>query len=282
MLEVLCNYFLLFILYSLIGWLLEEVITYIDTKKLVNRGFLIGPICPVYGCGCLLIVSLLKRYMDDPIALFVMAVALCSILEYFTSYFMEKFFKARWWDYSDKKFNINGRICLENVIAFGALGLVIIYVVNPFFLNIIGYLNNMVLYIISIILLIVFFVDYIISLKVISGFSSVAKTIKKDSTEEITKKVREVLLRKGGLYRRLVSAFNFKASENLLKKIKKQVTQTINKQADKVKAAIEKQTVKNKERRRQIKIKYQLRINELKEKLEQEKQKRKNELNKLK
>lgn len=282
MLEVLCNYFLLFILYSFIGWLMEEILTFIDTKKFVNRGFLIGPICPIYGYGCLLIIILLRRYINDPIALFVMAVVLCSLLEYFTSYFMEKFFKARWWDYSQKKFNINGRICLDNMIAFGALGVIVIYVVNPFLMNIISYFNNIALYIVSGILLVVYLVDNIISFKVISGFSSVAKTVKKDSTEEITKKVREALTLKGGLYKRLVSAFNFKASDNLLKKIKKQVTQTINKQADKVKVVIEKQSKKNKELRKKIKLEYQLRINKLKEKVNQEKQKKKEELNKLK
>lgn len=282
MLEVLCNYFLLFILYSFIGWLMEEILTFIDTKKFVNRGFLIGPICPIYGYGCLLIIILLRRYINDPIALFVMAVVLCSLLEYFTSYFMEKFFKARWWDYSQKKFNINGRICLDNMIAFGALGVIVIYIVNPFLMNIISYFNNIALYIVSGILLVIYLVDNIISFKVISGFSSVAKTVKKDSTEEITKKVREALTLKGGLYKRLVSAFNFKASDNLLKKIKKQVTQTINKQADKVKVVIEKQSKKNKELRKKIKLEYQLRINKLKEKVNQEKQKKKEELNKLK
>lgn len=282
MVEILCNYFLLFILYSFIGWLMEEILTFIDTKKFVNRGFLIGPICPIYGYGCLLIIILLRRYINDPIALFVMAVVLCFLLEYFTSYFMEKFFKARWWDYSQKKFNINGRICLDNMIAFGALGVIVIYIVNPFLMNIISYFNNITLYIVSGILLVIYLVDNIISFKVISGFSSVAKTVKKDSTEEITKKVREALTLKGGLYKRLVSAFNFKASDNLLKKIKNQVTQTINKQADKVKVVIEKQSKKNKELRKKVKLEYQLRINKLKEKVNQEKQKKKEELNKLK
>lgn len=282
MLEVFCNYFLLFVMCSFMGWLMEEILTFIDTKKLVNRGFLIGPICPIYGYGCLLIIILLRRYIDDPIALFVMAVVLCSLLEYFTSYFMEKFFKARWWDYSQKKFNINGRICLDNMIAFGALGLLVIYIINPFFMNIIGYLNRTWLYIITSILLVIYIADNIVSLKIISGFSRVAKTIKKDSTEEITKKVREALTFKGGLYKRLVSAFNFKASDNLLKKIKKQVKETIDKQADKVKKVIEKQPLKTKELRKKIKLEYKLKIEKIKQTLMKEKQKQKEELNKIK
>ena len=71
--------------------------------------------------------------MQDPVVLFVMAVVVCGILEYLTSYFMEKIYHARWWDYSSKKFNINGRICLSNLIAFGILGMFIMYISNPFF-----------------------------------------------------------------------------------------------------------------------------------------------------
>ena len=73
---------------------MEMVVCYIATKEWVNRGFLIGPICPIYGCGCLLIILLLDRYLKDPIVLFVMAMLLCSLLEYFTSYLMEKLFKT--------------------------------------------------------------------------------------------------------------------------------------------------------------------------------------------
>lgn len=215
--------FLLFIIYSFFGWCMEMVVCYLSTKKWVNRGFLIGPVCPIYGCGCLLIILLLNKYLDDPIVLFVMAMLLCSFLEYFTSYIMEKIFKARWWDYSHKKYNINGRICLDNIVAFGVLGLLMMYLINPFVLKFLGYVDIRVLNIVSIILGIVFIVDSIISFKVITGFKKVAKTIKKDSTEEITKKVREILSKRGVLYKRLVSAFDFEASDKLIKDIKSKV-----------------------------------------------------------
>ena len=205
------------------GWCLEMVVCYFASKKWVNRGFLLGPICPIYGCGCLIITLLLNRYLDDPIVLFVMAVVLCSILEYFTSYIMEKLFKARWWDYSDRKYNINGRICLDNAILFGVLGLLLSYVINPFVVKVLDLIPTLVFNIISIIILVIFVLDNVISFKVISGFTKVAKTIKKDSTEEITKKVREILVKQGYLYRRLVSAFNFQASEKLIKDIKERV-----------------------------------------------------------
>ena len=134
--EKLSLLFLLFITYSFIGWCMEVGCKLVELKKFINRGFLIGPYCPIYGWGCILIIILLNKYTNDPLVLFIMAIVICSILEYFTSYFMEKLFKARWWDYSRRKFNINGRICLETMIPFGLLGCLIMYFVNPFFVSI--------------------------------------------------------------------------------------------------------------------------------------------------
>lgn len=125
-------YFLLFIIYAVIGWCMEVICKLIQYKKFVDRGFLIGPYCPIYGVGALLITFFLNKYVQDPVVLFVMAIVVCGILEYLTSYFMEKIYHARWWDYSRKKFNINGRICLSNLIAFGILGMFIMYISNHF------------------------------------------------------------------------------------------------------------------------------------------------------
>lgn len=185
-----------------------EVLVSLYTKhKFVNRGFFIGPYCPIYGCGCLLITFLLKQYMDDIIVLFTMAIVICSILEYGTSYVMEKLFHARWWDYSDSKFNLNGRICLETMVPFGVLGCVVMYLINPLLNMLIDLMPYTVLEIVSISLFIVFLIDNIISFEVISNFKRVSFAIKKDSTEEITKKVRETLSRMNFLDKRLVDAF---------------------------------------------------------------------------
>ena len=280
--QIVCIYFLLFIMYSFIGWAMEVLVTYHDTNKLVDRGFLIGPICPIYGFGFLLISILLHRYLNDPIVLFVMAMLICSLLEYFTSYLMEKLFKARWWDYSHKKFNINGRICVDNLVIFGIMGLIAMYLINPFLEGIIRSFSNLTLYIISIVIMVILLADMCISLKVISGFKNIAKTVKKDSTEEITNKVRELLTLKGGLYKRLATAFNFKASEKLLKELKMKVTKSIEKKVEKAKVVIESEKKKRKAQRIKIKNEYKLRINKLKEMLINERQKEKEELKKLK
>lgn len=221
--------FLLFVIYAFLGWCMEVCVALHDEKKLINRGFLIGPICPIYGVGVVLMQILLHRYLDDPVVLFVMAVLVCSFLEYFTGYIMEKLFKARWWDYSNKKFNINGRICLDNLIAFGVLALFVMYIGNPFFISILSKLNIVFLNALAVILGILLLVDLCISFKIINGFKHVTNSVKKDNTEEITKRVREMLINRGGLYRRLVSAFNFETSEMYLKELTTKVKTNINK-----------------------------------------------------
>ena len=122
----------MFIIYSFLGWIVDTTDILITTKKLVNRGFLLGPICPIYGVGVLLMIFLLSRFIDTPLALFILAIFIFMTLEYLTSYFMEKLFNARWWDYSNQKFNLNGRICLETTIPFGLGGMLVMYVINPF------------------------------------------------------------------------------------------------------------------------------------------------------
>lgn len=201
------TWFLLFMIYSFIGWIIEVIDIFIVTKKVINRGFLIGPYCPIYGYGSLFIIYFLHAYTKDPIVLFVMAVAICSILEYTTSYVMEKIFKARWWDYSDSRFNINGRICLETMIPFGIGGCLILYVANPIIMNFLTFIPSIIQTIIASILFIIFLVDNLVSFKVILNFKKVASTIRKDSTEEISKKVRSVLSSKSILSKRLMNAF---------------------------------------------------------------------------
>ena len=202
-------YFLLFIIYSFIGWCMEVALKLIESRKFVNRGFLIGPYCPIYGYGAILITFLLEKYVEDPLTLFIMAILVCGILEYSTSYIMEKIFKARWWDYSKNKFNINGRVCLETIIPFGLLGLLIMYVTNPFFLAKLEKLPEVWLNILFWGLLVIFITDNIVSTVVISYIKKALKFIGKelDSTEEITNKIREVLRQKSPLHKRLADAY---------------------------------------------------------------------------
>lgn len=221
--------FLLFIVYSFIGWSLEVICKLITKHKFINRGFLIGPYCPIYGVGCILIITFLSKYKNDFITLFFMSIVICSILEYLTSYFMEKIFGARWWDYSNKKFNLNGRICLETMISFGILGSIMVYILNPFIESYILKIPNDIMTPLFVIILSIFIIDIIISISIITSFKSTIKTIQKDATEEITKKVKEIILKRSIFHRRLINAFpDIQNKKERLQSLENKIKQKIN------------------------------------------------------
>lgn len=231
----LCILFLLFIMYSFLGWSLEVVCKLLEKGKFINRGFLIGPVCPIYGFGAVSITVLLNKYKSDVIVLFIMAMVISSVLEYFTSYIMEKLFNARWWDYSTKRFNINGRICLETLIPFGILGILITYIVNPFFLSIINKLSIGSIYTLSIILFILLISDLILSYRVVNNVKHTIRKYEKDNTVEISTKVRDILLKRGILYRRIVKAFpNIYQTKEYLIRRRELLNERINKLMDKL------------------------------------------------
>ncbi len=202
--------FFLFLIYSFCGWIIEVIGEVIKSKKFVNRGFLIGPICPVYGSGAILITIILSRYLNDYLAIFGLSVIICGTLEYFTSYLLEKLFNARWWDYSNERFNIKGRICLDNLILFGIAGIVIISFINPLLNSILDLIPNNIRSILFGTLTIILFIDIIMSLSIISKIRSISFNVSnqlKDNTEEISKKVREKILEQSAMYRRVLEAF---------------------------------------------------------------------------
>lgn len=203
----LCILILLFYCYSFIGWLIEIIVTFLKMHKFVNRGFLIGPLCPIYGFGGVLITLLLNRYASDPLVLFIMAIILCAVLEYITSYVMEKVFKNRWWDYSDQKFNINGRVCLECAIPFGIGGIIMFYGINPILITLLTSFSDLALKIITVLLLVITLIDIILSFNIIISLKNISSSIRCDSTEVITKKVKEILNSKTFLHKRLIASF---------------------------------------------------------------------------
>ena len=199
-------YIMLFFIYSLAGWLIEMIPATIREKKFVDRGFLVGPYCPIYGCGVILITLLLKKYANDVVVTFFLSVIICGTLEYLTSYIMEKIFKARWWDYSNNKFNINGRICLETLVPFGIGGVLVLFVFNPFLEKIINLIPDLALNIVTGVLCVLFLIDCIVSFKIILNLKEMTKELK-DNTAEISDKVKRIILNKLGPYKRLVNAF---------------------------------------------------------------------------
>jgi len=155
--------FLTFLIYSFIGYICEIICSRYTQKKLVNRGFLCGPYCPIYGVGGLFILFTLSRFENDPIIVFLLGIIITSALEYFTGFVLEKVFHNKWWDYSHYKFNINGRICLRNSLLFGFGALAIIYAANPYFSKLLLKINSTIINVIVIILSIIFIIDCIYS-----------------------------------------------------------------------------------------------------------------------
>lgn len=202
------GWFLLFLLYSSCGWLIEVVKTRIDDNKWINRGFLIGPYCPIYGYAAVIMAVYLTNYKKNILTVFILALFICSFVEYITSYFMEKIFKTRWWDYSQERFNLEGRICLKNCVYFGLLGVLLVYIINPLLVNIILNMNNSYLNIIGFISLSWFVFDNVLSFWLINKVKGNNYNKRKDMTEDLNKEMKNILkseMKK--LQKRIIKAF---------------------------------------------------------------------------
>ena len=258
-------YFLLFFCYAVLGWCMEVAVKKIQYGRFINRGFLIGPYCPIYGVGALLITLLLERYRSDPIALFVMGMAVCAILEYLTSYVMERIFHARWWDYSAKRFNINGRICLDTMIPFGLLGLLIMYVLNPFFARCIDAFHPLARRSLCVAIAAGFAFDCTVSVLVLSHVRRENKALDRDNTEEMSAQVRAALAAKGWTYRRLLDAFpNIRHIGEAIRENVEETKEKLEKSKERLEAELEKLEASHKKREAE----FESRRAELKRRLE--------------
>ena len=204
--QALAIWFLIFIVYSIAGWLLEITVGLLQKHRFVNRGFLIGPICPIYGTGALLITFCLSP-LHNPIVIFLASVLICATLEYSTSVIMEKLFHVRWWDYSDRPFNLNGRICLEALIVFGIGGTLVTLIFSPALYHILSSLPDVALYALALIFVVALLADAFLSLYLIKGFRVTVGIAAKDATIEISERVHDLIMAKGKLSRRLLKAF---------------------------------------------------------------------------
>ena len=130
--EIFSRWTIYFFCYAFAGYVVEIILCSFREKKLVNRGFLFGPILPIYGFGMLAILFATLPVRNDLTLTFLVAMLVCSLLEYLTSWAMEKLFGLKWWDYSKSdRWNLNGRICARNCLAFGIAGCLIVNQVHP-------------------------------------------------------------------------------------------------------------------------------------------------------
>lgn len=216
--EKLCYIFLYFVFYSMIGYVCEVFYVYLGSKKWVNRGFMHGPYIPIYGNGAMIVSLVLLHVKKDSFIIFLVGLLLCSFLEYITSFVMEKVFHNRWWDYSERKYNLNGRVCLQNSVLFGLGSVAIIYIFNPLFNKLYNLLNDKAVLYIALILFIIMLTDFLISFFEAIKVSSIASHLDKfieefEKKRESTKKIKT----------RLMEAYPYLVKRNfkLLEKIKK-------------------------------------------------------------
>ena len=175
-----------FMIYSFLGWVMESIVRSISEKKLINTGFLKGPICPIYGIGAIILFLFLDRFENRPVLLFFIAILLLTIWEYLVGVLLEKMFHTKYWDYSNQKFNFQGRICLVNSICWGILGVVFIKYIHPFIQQIVSKVDSNLLYYVISIVTIIFFVDMIVSIVKVKNIKVTLEKI-----EELNKEIRE-------------------------------------------------------------------------------------------
>lgn len=180
-----------FFIYSFLGWILESIYKSIYAKRFINSGFLYGPFCPIYGLGALIMYVSLSGYNKNPLHVFLIGFVILSLWEYIVAWALEKMFKTKYWDYSDKKYNINGRICLENSFFWGVLGIVFIYILHPFVHNKISMVNDIILISITSVLSVGMIVDLSISIAKLNGVKKKIEDIKK-IRDEIKEKLEEL------------------------------------------------------------------------------------------
>lgn len=182
---------LYFIFYSFCGWIMESILKTYLQKKLVNSGFLYGPLCPIYGFGAIIMILFLDIFKNNIFLLFLMSFFVLSIWEYIVGWLLEKIFKAKYWDYTDNKFNIKGRVCLMNSLFWGILGVLFTKFIHPFIISKIDLIPQQAIVFLTAILLFAILVDLVISIVKATNIRSKLEKLK-DLTNTLKEKLEEL------------------------------------------------------------------------------------------
>ncbi len=176
-----------FLIYSCIGWCLEVIYAAATTGKLVNRGFLNGPVCPIYGFGMILVLFLLTPLQGSILLLYIGGVILPSALELVGGWLLYKVYHTRWWDYSDFPFNIGGYICLEFCLLWGVGTLVVMRIVHPVIASFVDMIPPFAGLVLMCVLYAVYAADVVVTAFAASGLS---KTL--DAMEQLADSIHAV------------------------------------------------------------------------------------------
>ncbi len=204
------EFVIMLFLFSILGWVMEVTLKFIQYHRFINRGFLIGPYCPIYGFGVvgvtILVGGLLGRAGTYP-ETFMAGFVICGFLEYMTSLYMEKMFHARWWDYSNKPMNLHGRIWIGNLILFGLASVIIVKLIDPHYFNFIATIDPLIISVLAWIIIILMVSDYILSHILMNIVKKEIDNSNGDNTEEISRQIHELLRNRSALHRRILRAY---------------------------------------------------------------------------
>ena len=177
----------IFIIYAFIGWCAEVSYAAVNRGIFVNRGFLNGPYCPIYGCGVVIVVTVLTPLKNNLFLLFVGSVVLTSVLEYITGFLLEKVFHNKWWDYSNLPFNLHGYICLKFSIYWGLACTFIMDIIHPIIYKFIILIPQILGIVLISVGMTVFAVDITITVMTIMKLNKRMKAM-----DEIAKKIHKL------------------------------------------------------------------------------------------
>lgn len=162
---ILTQWVIFFFIYCFFGWIWETSFVSLRKKKWVNRGFLNGPLIPIYGFGAIIILLLTMTFKNSLVLIFILGMIGATIIEYITGYALIQLFNKKYWDYSNQKFNINGHICLYTSFAWGFFSLLLVKLIHPNIRQVVLNIPNYLIDIISIVLIIILIYDSIKSVK---------------------------------------------------------------------------------------------------------------------
>ena len=160
--------FWFFTIYSVLGWCSEVIFCTVNTGKLVNRGFLNGPVCPIYGFGMLIVLCVLRPVQDHLTLLFVGGALLTSALELGAGYALKTLFHTQWWDYSDKPFNLGGYICLSFSLLWGLLIVMVVKVIHPPIAQLVAMVPRVLGELVAVPVLLIFLADLVVTVHTVA------------------------------------------------------------------------------------------------------------------
>lgn len=186
---------LYFFVYGFLGWCTEVIFAAFKQHRFVNRGFLNGPICPIYGVGVTLVVACLEAFQSNLLLLYLSSVILVTVLEGVTGWAMDKLFHNKWWDYSKLPLNIGGYVCLLFSLIWGVACVVIVYFIHPLIHQMLSWIPHIIGLVLIVILAAALIADVIVTSSAILKFNQYLERLKHitDELHEISDQIGEEL-----------------------------------------------------------------------------------------